>query len=736
MSRLAKRSRSVSAPEVDENAADAFEDELAALTDDVEIGEEVSASVSAPVGDVGDSDVAIEAVDIQEAVEPIGEAATETVEDAVDLMASESSEEIDAFEDEVSALTDDVEIGEEVSESVSASEVDENAADAFEDSVDLMAEVGSEEIDAFEDEVSALTDDVEIGEEVSESVSASEVDENAADAFEDSVDLMAEVGSDEEHVIQDDTFAMGTDDNEVGVLLDDEMSIGAIDLDALENLSSMDSVEDSREETSVFKHDEGQFNGIEEAGVDNGQVPESLDTKGETVDSKDIDLDALESQIALETVNQNADETADILSMLDEDDSEERSRANGDVRELSQSRASSVQVRGLEGVNRESLAAGASEEKQELGSMTTVENIEQGDESHKPPLMDGAEEDFSDRPMSGGSGVTDSVAHEEKHNLVHDTHGDDDTLLGHRDRIDAQHYVDSGLELDESLTSSAFVSSPSDELDVHQPDSLNLEQGSMIQDDLMISGTESLQYERENFTDRERGTSSSENTGENKFSHTVMIEELLASEEARLDHDFIDEIREFRYEPIADAFERSLREAQHRLVPSDPATERAVLDTLTQEISGGIDPWDIDLLDINQPTSTRSDNADKESNTSPILFEDEPEDLHNIGGHDLLHEPSIFINSVVHRGERFTIQTVDLAPRKRSWSILVASSTGDVWTLTRPYQLQGIGNDVESQHIDMEGAHQQVLEEVSTYVQAHGRNCLKKFELKKSELNR
>ena len=116
--------------------------------------------------------------------------------------------------------------------------------------------------------------------------------------------------------------------------------------------------------------------------------------------------------------------------------------------------------------------------------------------------MDGAEEDFSDRPMSGGSGVTDSVAHEEKHNLVHDTHGDDDTLLGHRDRIDAQHYVDSGLELDESLTSSAFVSSPSDELDVHQPDSLNLEQGSMIQDDLMISGTESLQYERENFTDR------------------------------------------------------------------------------------------------------------------------------------------------------------------------------------------------------------------------------------------
>ena len=109
-------SESVSAPEVDENAADAFEDELAALTDDVEIGEEVSASVSAPVGDVGDSDVAIEAVDIQEAVEPIGEAATETVEDAVDLMASESSEEIDAFEDEVSALTDDVEIGEEVSE--------------------------------------------------------------------------------------------------------------------------------------------------------------------------------------------------------------------------------------------------------------------------------------------------------------------------------------------------------------------------------------------------------------------------------------------------------------------------------------------------------------------------------------------------------------------------------------------------------------------------------------------
>ena len=72
-----------------------------------------------------------------------------------------------------------------------------------------------------------------------------------------------------------------------------------------------------------------------------------------------------------------------------------------------------------------------------------------------------------------------------------------------------------------------------------------------------------------------------------------MIEEL-SHLKARLDHDFIDEIREFRYEPIADAFERSLREAQHRLVPSDPATERAVLDTLTQEISGGIDP-DIDL---------------------------------------------------------------------------------------------------------------------------------------------
>ena len=142
----------------------------------------------------------------------------------------------------------------------------------------------------------------------------------------------------------------------------------------------------------------------------------------------------------------------------------------------------------------------------------------------------------------------------------------------------------------------------------------------MLQDDLMISGTESLQYERENFTERERGTSSSENTGENKFSHTVMIEELLASEEARLDHDFIDEIREFRYEPIADAFERSLREAQHRLVPSDPATERAVLDTLTQEISGGIDPWDIDLLDINQPTSTRSNNAEKESMIFPPIL--------------------------------------------------------------------------------------------------------------------
>ena len=55
---------------------------------------------------------------------------------------------------------------------------------------------------------------------------------------------------------------MGTDQHEVGVL-DDEMSIGGIDLDALENLASMDSVEDSLEETSVFQHDEGQFEGNE-----------------------------------------------------------------------------------------------------------------------------------------------------------------------------------------------------------------------------------------------------------------------------------------------------------------------------------------------------------------------------------------------------------------------------------------------------------------------------------------
>ena len=171
-------------------------------------------------------------------------------------------------------------------------------------------------------------------------------------------------------------------------------------------------------------------------------------------------------------------------------------------------------------------------------------------------------------------------------------------------------------------------------------------------------------------------------------------------------------------------------------MPSDPVAERAALDTLTQEISGGIDPWDLDLLETNQQPPSRSKNFDKESNTSPVLFEDESEEIQNIDDFDLLHAPSILINSVVHRGERFTIQTVDLAPRKSSWSILVASSTGDVWTLTRPYHLRDIKNDVDSMQTDIEGAHQQVFEEVSKYVQEHGRNCLKKFELRKSELNR
>ena len=44
------------------------------MTDDVGIGEEVSASVSAALGDVEDPDIAIEGVDVQEAAEPRGEA--------------------------------------------------------------------------------------------------------------------------------------------------------------------------------------------------------------------------------------------------------------------------------------------------------------------------------------------------------------------------------------------------------------------------------------------------------------------------------------------------------------------------------------------------------------------------------------------------------------------------------------------------------------------------------------
>ena len=44
------------------------------LTDDVGIGEEFLESVSAPVGDVEDPDMAIEGVDVQEAAEPRGEA--------------------------------------------------------------------------------------------------------------------------------------------------------------------------------------------------------------------------------------------------------------------------------------------------------------------------------------------------------------------------------------------------------------------------------------------------------------------------------------------------------------------------------------------------------------------------------------------------------------------------------------------------------------------------------------
>ena len=78
--------------------SDALEDEVSVLTDDVEIGEEFLESVSAPVGDVEDSDEAIEGVDVKEAAEPRGEAdeddesATETVADAVDLIAGVEQE--------------------------------------------------------------------------------------------------------------------------------------------------------------------------------------------------------------------------------------------------------------------------------------------------------------------------------------------------------------------------------------------------------------------------------------------------------------------------------------------------------------------------------------------------------------------------------------------------------------------------------------------------------------------
>ena len=61
---------------VDETAADAFEDELAALTDDAGIGEEVSANVSMlALEDVEDAEAAIiEAVDAQEDIDPISSA--------------------------------------------------------------------------------------------------------------------------------------------------------------------------------------------------------------------------------------------------------------------------------------------------------------------------------------------------------------------------------------------------------------------------------------------------------------------------------------------------------------------------------------------------------------------------------------------------------------------------------------------------------------------------------------
>ena len=87
---------------------------------------------------MADSDEAIEAVDVQEGVEPIDDPATETVEDAVDLMAGESSEETDALEDEVSAPTDDVGIGEEVSASVSAPVGDVEDSDEAVEGVDVQ----------------------------------------------------------------------------------------------------------------------------------------------------------------------------------------------------------------------------------------------------------------------------------------------------------------------------------------------------------------------------------------------------------------------------------------------------------------------------------------------------------------------------------------------------------------------------------------------------------------------
>ena len=98
---------------VDETAADAFEDELAALTDDAGIGE-VSASVSAALGDV---------------------------EDAFDLMAGESGEGGNPLKS-VSVLTDDVGIGEEVSASVSAALGDvEDAEAAIIEAVDAQEDI-------------------------------------------------------------------------------------------------------------------------------------------------------------------------------------------------------------------------------------------------------------------------------------------------------------------------------------------------------------------------------------------------------------------------------------------------------------------------------------------------------------------------------------------------------------------------------------------------------------------